>query len=214
MWRNNNKSNNLNYNNANNLDFNFNNFPNINNINFNSNQNSNNLYNQILQKNIQATKEANWNLINPLSTKPNEHLNSEFPEQLKPKDNLENLTFNQPNNDNKNSKTIYEKENERGGNKVSKKINSEENLISAIADNSNKNSDNKMNEFKSELNNSLEIDTDIGSNTIKVDTIENQEASPIGDNSKEDEKGNNTANTQESSSSKILIKDLINYNVK
>jgi len=80
--------------------------------------------------------------------------------------------------------------------------NNKDKKLTTIIDNKNSNNSYK-NEIKSELNMSLEFDTDIGSNSIKIDTIENQESSPIEDSLKKEDKTN-----QESNSSKILIKDL------
>jgi len=179
------------------------NFANNLNMNFKGNPTNNNFYNQILQKKFVPSQDTNWNLANSVINGANELENSELKPQIKPSDEAEKPGIN--------SEKSAENEDEKP-NKASKINNSEENLVQ-LNPKSNKNSDNKLNnEFRSELNNSVEIDTDIGSNIIKVDTVENQEASPIGSSSKEEDKANN-ANTQESSSSKILIKDLINYNV-
>jgi hypothetical protein len=172
-------------------------------MNFKGNPTNSNFYNQILQKKYVPSQDPNWNRENSLINGVIELENSELKSQIKPTDESEKPGIN----------SEKSAENEDGKpNKASKIIDSEENMVQ-LNPSSNKNSDNKLNnKFRSEINNSLEIDTDIGSNTIKVDTVENQEASPIGSSSKEEDKANN-ANTQESSSSKILIKDLINYNV-
>lgn len=231
IWRNNNNynnnnnniksNNNINYSNAlnqSNLDFNYNNLANLNNINFNNNNNNNsnmslnfkgnpinnnnnnNFYNQFLPKKFISSQDQSCNQINNcIINNPNESDIAELKAQIKPTVESDKLISNKEN------KQEIAKENT---NKTAKKSSSDENLT-GINLNSNKNSDNKVN---NEFNNSIEFDTDFGSNTIKVDTIENQEASPIVNTSKDEEKTNN-ANTQESGSSKILIKDLINYNV-
>jgi len=176
----------------------------------------------MLQKNLNINQgAANWNpthINHPSNTNRIDSLNPELDQQ----DNLENLTFDVHNNNNKLTTIIDSKiksEQPKDNSAWKKGSSSEERLVIPAngSSNSNRNLDKKECELKSEVNCSLEIDTDIGSNKIKVDTIKNhKEASPIENCSKEDEKANKTANTHESSnnSSKILIKDLINYNVK